>query len=114
VKHRLDFQKLERAAGKVLGRHDFTSFSSSQAEVVNFIVDVRKAKWRRKGDTLTFEIEADRFLHNMVRILVGTMVDMARGKMDPKSFTEILRAKDRRRAGRTAPPQGLFLVKVSY
>lgn len=114
VKYGLDFGVLERTAGKILGRHDFTSFSSSQAEVENYTVDVRKAKWRAKGDTLTFEIEADRFLHNMVRILVGTMVDMARGKMDPGSFTDILKAKDRKRAGRTAPPQGLFLVRVAY
>lgn len=114
VRYELEFAVLEKTSSKVLGRHDFTSFSSAQAEVENFTVNVGKAKWRRKGDTLTFEIEADRFLHNMVRILVGTMVDMARGKMDASSFTDILRARDRRRAGRTAPPQGLFLVKVTY
>lgn len=114
VRHDLDFGVLESLCPKVVGGHDFTSFSSAQAEVENFTVNVGKAKWGEKGDTLTFAIEADRFLHNMVRILVGTMVDMARGKMDPKSFADILKARDRRRAGRTAPPQGLFLVKVTY
>lgn len=114
VKYGLDFGVLEKTASKVLGRHDFTSFSSTQAEVENFTANVGKAEWRRRGDALTFEIEADRFLHNMVRILVGTMADMARGKLDPKSFADILKARDRRRAGRTAPPQGLFLVRVSY
>jgi tRNA pseudouridine38-40 synthase len=114
VKYALDFSVLDKTGKKILGRHDFTSFSSSQAEADNFEARVSKAKWRRKGDTLTFEIEADRFLHNMVRILVGTMVDMARGKIKPGDFPAILKARDRRRAGRTAPPQGLFLVRVTY
>lgn len=114
VKYRLDVGILRKLAGKIIGRHDFTSFSSSQAEVQNFLVNVSRAGWKQKGDALTFEIEADRFLHNMVRILVGTMVDMARGRLDPQIFTEILSARDRRRAGRTAPPWGLFLVRVSY
>lgn len=114
VKHRLDFDVLDKVAGRVLGRHDFTSFSSAQAEVENHLVDVSKAGWRAKGDALIFEIEADRFLHNMVRILVGTMADMARGKIDPDAFAAILKSKDRRKAGRTAPAQGLFLVRVTY
>ncbi len=114
ARYDLDFGVLDKTAGKIVGRHDFTSFSSAQAEVESFVVEVNKARWKRSGDMLTFEIEADRFLHNMVRILVGTMVDMARGKIDPKSFADILRSKDRKKAGRTAPPQGLFLVKVIY
>ncbi len=114
VKYDLSFEILKRTAGQVVGRHDFTSFSSAQAEIDNYVVEVGRAKWIKKGDALAFEIEADRFLHNMVRILVGTMVDMARRKMDPGLMSEILRARDRKKAGRTAPPQGLFLVKVTY
>jgi len=114
VRYRLDVGVLTRSAAKIIGRHDFTSFSSSQAEAESFLVNVSKAGWKQKGDSLTFEIEADRFLHNMVRILVGTMVDMARGKLNPGDLSAILKARDRRRAGRTAPPQGLFLVRVSY
>lgn len=114
ARHTLDFGILERVCKRIVGKHDFTSFSSAQAEVENFMVDVKRTGWRKGKDTLTFEIEADRFLHNMVRILVGTMADMARGRMAPESFPDILAARDRKRAGRTAPPQGLFLVRVVY
>ncbi len=114
IRYNLDFEVLQTLGRQILGSHDFTSFSSAQSEAENPMVEVFRADWRRSKDTVVFEIEADRFLHHMVRVLVGTMVDMARGKMDPDSFGDILRAKDRKRAGRTAPPQGLFLVKVTY
>jgi tRNA pseudouridine38-40 synthase len=98
----------------ISGKHDFTAFASAQAEVENFNVHVTHAEWRDLGGVLSFEIRADRFLHNMVRILVGTMVDAARGQIEPGSVREILESRDRSRAGKTAPACGLCLVKVEY
>jgi tRNA pseudouridine38-40 synthase len=105
---------LNYLAGQLLGEHDFTSFSSTQAEVNNFICRVEKAEWAFGEDMWTFEIKANRFLHNMVRILVGTMIDMARGQMDPTDLEKILEAKDRTLAGKTAPACGLCLMEVYY
>lgn len=105
---------LQDLAAHILGQHDFTSFSSTQAEVNNFICRVEKAEWTLGEDMWTFEIKANRFLHNMVRILVGTMIDMARGQMDHKELTKILEAKDRTMAGKTAPACGLCLMEVYY
>jgi len=105
---------LKGLADQLIGEHDFTSFSSTQAEVNNFICRVEKAEWTFGEDMWTFEIKANRFLHNMVRILVGTMIDMARGQMDPTDLEKILEAKDRTMAGKTAPPCGLCLMEVNY
>jgi tRNA pseudouridine38-40 synthase len=110
----VDFAVLESTAKKIIGRHDFTSYCAAGAEVNSHFVTVASATWSKKKDTLTFEIEADRFLHHMVRILVGTMMDMARGKMDVRKMGAILKARDRTQAGRTAPAQGLFLMEVGY
>jgi tRNA pseudouridine38-40 synthase len=78
------------------------------------VVNVQQSEWKIEPGRYTYVIKADRFLHNLVRILVGTMVDMARGKIDPGQFDEILRSKDRAKAGKTAPPQGLCLMEVYY
>lgn len=98
----------------ILGPHDFTAFASAQAEVDNFNVNVARAGWKDYGGVLSFEILADRFLHNMVRILVGTMIDTARGRLKPEDMARILESKDRTLAGKTAPACGLCLVKVEY
>ncbi len=105
---------LQTLAGQILGQHDFTAFASAQAEVNNFICQVEQAEWRFGHEIWTFEIKANRFLHNMVRILVGTMIDMARGQMDNKDLQKILEAKDRTLAGKTAPACGLCLMEVLY
>ncbi|MBI4727328.1 tRNA pseudouridine(38-40) synthase TruA [candidate division TA06 bacterium] len=98
----------------ILGRHDFTSFASAQAEVNNFLVEVTMAEWTLSEGSLVFQIEANRFLHNMVRIIVGSMIDAARGHLKPEDLKKILEAKDRTLAGKTAPACGLCLVKVEY
>ncbi len=112
--HTADPEILKALAEQLIGKHDFTSFSSTQAEVNNFICQIDKAEWTLADDRWNFEVKANRFLHNMVRILVGTMIDMARGQMDPKDLAKILEAKDRTLAGRTAPACGLCLMEVYY
>lgn len=112
--YKADPAVLQILAGQILGQHDFTSFSSAQAEVNNFICLIEKAEWNFDHEVWTFEIKANRFLHNMVRILVGTMIDMARGQMDHNDFEKILTAKDRTLAGKTAPACGLCLMEVLY
>lgn len=111
---RADPAVLQELTGQLVGEYDFTSFSSTQAEVNNFICRVEKAEWTFTDDMWTFEIKANRFLHNTVRILVGTMIDMARGQMAPKEFGNILAAKDRTLAGKTAQACGLCLMEVIY
>ena len=80
----------------------------------HFRCNVIRAEWFEKGDELHFEISANRFLHNMVRILVGTLLEIGRGKQKPEWVSELLQSGDRTRAGRTVPAHGLFLLSVEY
>jgi tRNA pseudouridine38-40 synthase len=112
--YHLDREVLPELCPAILGQHDFTAFASAQAEVDNFTVNVARAGWRDYGGVLSFEIMADRFLHNMVRILVGTMIDVARGHLKAEDMARILGSRDRTLAGKTAPACGLCLVKVEY
>lgn len=112
--YQVDPAILHGVAAKLVGKHDVEAFTCSQAETDNFVVDVRHSEWKIDPGQYTYSIKADRFLHNLVRILVGTMVDMARGKIDQKELDAILSSKDRARAGKTAPPQGLCLMEVYY
>ena len=110
----LDFDLMNVAAEFLLEVNDFKSFSKLHSNVNTHICDVRKAIWEQRGDIWVFSIEADRFLRNMVRILVGTLVDVGAGRMEAGSIPGILLSRDRTVAGRTAPPQGLFLDEVFY
>jgi tRNA pseudouridine38-40 synthase len=115
---RLDARAMQRAAVALLGTHDFRSFESSGAErktSVRTILDLRVERGRAgQSDCITIEIAADGFLYNMVRAIVGTLVEVGRGKQPESWPGEVLRAMDRRAAGPTAPPQGLCLMKVEY
>jgi tRNA pseudouridine38-40 synthase len=115
---RLDAEAMHRAAAALLGKHDFSSFETSGAErehSVRTISDIRVERGSGEdGDRVTVEVEADGFLYNMVRTIVGTLVDVGRGFRPEAWLGEVLRAMDRRAAGKTAPPQGLFLVRVEY
>lgn len=111
---RADPEVLHMLAKQVIGQHDFTAFASAQAEVNNYVCQVERSEWSMTDDIWEYEIRANRFLHNMVRILVGTMVDMARGQMDLNEFNRILTTRDRTLAGKTAPPCGLCLMEVLY
>jgi tRNA pseudouridine38-40 synthase len=114
IKYRLDFEAMQVASQYFLGEHDFRSFCSIQADVPHYFSRVFALIWHPKKDEWVMEIVANRFLHNMVRIIVGTLIDVGRGKISPEKIKEILAAKDRQLAGLTAPPQGLTLVEVGY
>lgn len=111
----LDLDKLNEAAACFLGAHDFSSFCTMDArERGNMVRTVTKAECRREGDLVTFTVAADGFLYNMVRIMVGTLLHVAQGKFQPNDMNRILEAKDRKAAGPTAPPCGLYLNHVYY
>jgi tRNA pseudouridine38-40 synthase len=114
VRYDLNLELMNRVAADVVGDHDFTSFCKSDSEVNHHRCTVHRSFWGEKPGALTYEICANRFLHGMVRALVGTMVDIGRGYTPYAEFAAILEAKDRRRAGMAAPPQGLFLEEVTY
>jgi len=110
----IDVAYLNREAQQFLGTHDFTSFCSVKSDVEDTVRTVYNAEVTREGDTVIFRVEADGFLYNMVRIMVGTLLFINEGKIKENELSEIIRSKDRTRAGRTAPPQGLYLNKVNY
>ena len=110
----LDVELMNRAAALLLGVHDFTSFSKVHTQVNNFICEVTEAEWSQTDGQLVFTITANRFLRNMVRAVVGTLLDVGRGKLTIEEFVEILEKKDRRCAGTSVPAHALFLEKVRY
>ena len=110
----LDEEAIRQAASLLTGRHDFTSFEGTLTENEDPICHLQRLSLTRQGDHLLIHAYADRFLKHMVRNLVGTLVEVGLGKRAAASLAEVLEAKDRTRAGRTAPPQGLFLVHVEY
>lgn len=113
--YKLDIDLLNEAAKHFLGSHDFTSFCTlDNREKGDFTRTVSNISLKRDGDMVIFTIEADGFLYNMVRIIVGTLLRVAQGKINPGQIPSIINALDRSKAGPTAPPQGLYLNKVRY
>jgi tRNA pseudouridine38-40 synthase len=112
--HRVDLEALEACVTALAGTHDFTAFTPTQTDHVRFDRDIYEASWEREGDILAFRITADAFMRNMVRILVGTMLEASGGRRTPKSFQKLLEGAPRSAAGDTAPPHGLYLESVSY
>jgi tRNA pseudouridine38-40 synthase len=110
----LDLAAMNAACRWLVGERSFKSFCLSEAEVSHYLCDVRKAVWTENGPMRTFEIHANRFLHNMVRCLVGTMALVGRGKIDAEEVKRIMEREDRRLAGFTAPASGLVLEEVVY
>ena len=113
----LDFEAMNIAAATLVGKRDFTSFSKLHTDVKTNICDLRQAMWHRlegDGHRWYFEITADRFLRNMVRAVVGTLVDVGRHKISVEGLHEILEAKDRCAAGTSMPAEPLFLWDVKY
>jgi tRNA pseudouridine38-40 synthase len=114
---RLDAAAMHRAAQALVGKHDFSSFEtsgSSRETSVRTVFEVTVERGQGGGDRLTVEIEADGFLYNMVRAIVGTLVEVGRGTQDEAWPALVLAARDRKAAGQTAPAHGLFLVRVEY
>jgi len=110
----LDPSAMERAAAYLTGSHDFSSFEGTLTDNEDPVCDLRQLSVAREGDLIRIRAYADRFLKHMVRAVVGTLVEVGHAKRTPESLKTILAAKDRTAAGRTAPPHGLFLVRVDY
>lgn len=98
----------------LIGEHDFKSFKASGGSVKSSVRTIYEAKVTRDGDIVTIYLTGNGFLYNMVRIISGTLIDVGTNKIKPEDMKEILEAKDRSRAGKTLPPNGLFLVSVNY
>ncbi len=110
----MDRSILQEMADMLVGKHDFSSFSRLEVQSAHKMCRVFESRWYEKGGFLVYRIVANRFLHGMVRTIVGTMIDVARGRFAKKEFAEIFYAKNRERAGTAAPAKGLFLEEVLY
>lgn len=111
----VDFEAMNRAAKFLLGTQDFTSFSKLHTDVKTNICTVSEAKWSQLAEnTWYFEIKADRFLRNMVRAVVGTLLEVGYGNLEEKEIVQIIESKDRGAAKCSVPAKGLFLVDIYY
>ena len=111
----LDFKRMNGAAQELFGYSDFTSFSKLHTDVKTNICRITMAEWTQVDEvTWVFTIRADRFLRNMVRAIVGTLLEVGRGKMTVQDFKQVIELQDRGKAGTSAPGQALFLVNVEY
>lgn len=109
-----DLDKMNQAAKRLLGTHDFSSFSKSNTQTHTNLCTVDVATWHREGALLHFEVSANRFLRNMVRAMVGTLLEVGRGKQPEGWAAELLEKQDRKLAGESVPAHGLYLVQVKY
>jgi tRNA pseudouridine38-40 synthase len=112
---KLDLEEMRKATRILIGEHDFSSFRSVGSPTRTTIRKVIRAGWKMGRDgLLQFEIEANGFLKQMVRAMVGTLVEVGKGKINSEEFRKILESGDRKKAGPTAPAHGLFLIEVKY
>jgi len=110
----LDVEEMNKAAKVLFEFNDFTSFSRLHSDVKTNNCKIFQAEWQIEGNMLVFTIKADRFLRNMVRAIVGTLIEVGKGKITTDDFRKIIEMKDRGQAGTSAPAQGLFLVDIEY
>jgi tRNA pseudouridine38-40 synthase len=113
IPHPLNREAMQAAARFLLGRKDFSSFQGADPAPTSSVREIFTAEWSLET-FLTFTIEGDGFLKHMVRNVVGTLVEVGKGRCSPEEFGKVIEARDRRRAGMTAPSRGLYLVTVVY
>ena len=114
LKFKPDIELMNKAAKLLFEFKDFTSFSKLHTDVKTNNCKIEIAEWKQEGDILIFVIKADRFLRNMVRAIVGTLLDVGNGKVSLEEFKTIIELKDRSEAGFSVPAQGLYLVGIEY
>lgn len=112
--HKLDVERMGKAVSYLEGEHDFKSFCQTGAQVDSTVRTIYSAQVEEEGSDLVIRICGSGFLYNMVRIIVGTLLEIGQGKRDPADIVTILQARDRRMAGPTAPAHGLMLIKYEY
>jgi tRNA pseudouridine38-40 synthase len=110
----LDVEKMNEACAILMQYKDFQCFSKSNTDVKTYNCDIKEAFWKMENDELTFTITADRFLRNMVRAIVGTMIEVGLGKMEVHQLHDVIKSKDRSEAGYSVPANGLYLTKIVY
>jgi tRNA pseudouridine38-40 synthase len=111
---KLDVGAMNEACKHLIGKQDFTSFSKLHTQTKTNICTVTAASWEQNGSNLMFTITADRFLHNMVRAIVGTTIQVGKGKLSEAGFKDVIASKSRQNAGASVPGQGLFLARIQY
>ena len=111
---KMDFRKMNEAAQILFEYTDFTSFSKLHTDVKTNNCRIMQAEWKEENGQWVFTIQADRFLRNMVRAVVGTLFEVGRGKLDLNGFRKVIEQKDRCKAGTSAPAQALFLMDIEY
>lgn len=110
----LDLETMNKAAEILFKHYDFQCFSKSNTEVEHYLCDISYAQFEKHDTDLVFHITANRFLRGMVRAIVGTLIDIGIGKRSIEQFEQIILSKDRKQAGRAAPPEGLYLCDIKY
>lgn len=106
--------QMRLAADNLVGTHDFSAYMSANSSVTDTVRTIYSLNIEREAEDVCISVSGDGFLYNMVRIIVGTLIAVAEGKITPEEVTDITRSGERSRAGVTAPPQGLYLNKVTY
>lgn len=110
----INIDLMKKACEILQNYRDFEAFSRVKTDVTNFICDLTTAEFNKEGSRLVFTISANRFLRNMVRAIVGTLTALGEGKIDLVEFENIIKSKDRTKAGKSAPAKGLFLTEIKY
>lgn len=110
----LDVGKMKEAANFLVGKHNFKAFATFDKDVKNFERTINKIEINKEDNIISFVINGNAFLYNMVRIIVGTLIDVGKGKIEPKKVAEILKSQDRRNAGKLVPANALSLIGVFY
>ena len=114
VPMKLDYEKMNEAIKYFIGEHDFKAFKASGTSSKSSVRTIYKAEVYKEGDKIFIELTGNGFLYNMVRIIAGTLVDVGIGKIKPDEIPEIIKMQKRENAGKTLPPNGLYLLKVMY